>query len=80
MDKENEKAVELTRKQMEKVTGGVRNPDVMIRQSGTDCYRCHGTLDDGSTCNWELKQVKGKLYRCKNPLCSKFGDDQYPAG
>lgn len=84
MDKQNENTSELNRKQMEKVSGGVVNPDSMIRQAGTDCFLCKGTVTDQltgvtTTCNHSLKQIRGALYRCVNPDCSMFTKDQYPS-
>ena len=81
MDKQNEKASELNRKQMEKVSGGVQNPDALIRQCGTDCFLCKATLKDDSSkiCNHPLTQILGKMYRCTNPDCSMFTKDQYPS-
>ena len=84
MDKQNENTSELNRKQMEKVSGGVVNPDSLIRQCGTDCFLCKGTVTDpltGATtiCNHSLQQIRGTLYRCVNPDCSMFTKDQYPS-
>ena len=70
MYKENEMIIELTKMQMEKVSGG---------QGGIDCYCCSGTEDE-KACGWPLRRISGKLYRCTNPLCSMCGIDQFPAG
>ena len=70
---DNEKIIELTKKQMEKVTGG--------NDSGKDCYLCRGTTDNGTKrCANSLTQISGKLYRCDNDKCSLFLKDQFPAG
>ena len=82
MDNQNEKISELTKKQMETVSGGEDFfnpcPDVLTRGHGTDCFVCHGRLNDGTSCGKPLQHVSGKLYRFKNPLCSLFASDQYP--
>ena len=84
MDKLNKTAKEVTKEQMEKVSGGVVDPDSLIRQRGTDCLLCKGTVTDpltGATtiCNHSLQQIRGTLYRCVNPDCSMFTKDQYPS-
>ena len=70
MDYQNEKISELTPEEVEKIAGGF----------GINCFACHGTQSDGKTCGCMLHQVSGRLYRCINPLCSLFGQDQFPNG
>ena len=70
---EDEKIIELTRKQMEKASGGY----------GTDCFLCPGTLVNDETktliCSSPLKHVFGRKYRCVNGNCDLCGKDQYPS-
>ena len=72
MDMQDEKIIELSKKQMEKVTGG--------GQWGTDCFLCPGHIDEeGTPCQQPLRQVNGRLYRCFNPPCDLLGKDQFPS-
>ena len=85
MDKENEKINELTRKQMEKVTGGVQNPDGKGKEFGLDCFICPGYIintDKTQKCGQPLKQARAfsNVYRCQNGNCELCGKDQYPGG
>ena len=87
MDKLNKMAKEVTKEQMEKVTGGgmpttPSNP-TLPRPRGKDCFLCKGLIKNSPTnevCKKALEQVDGKLYRCTNPLCTLFFQDQYPNG
>ena len=87
MDKLNKMAKEVTKEQMEKVTGGglptTPNNPTLPRPRGTDCFLCRGLIKDSKTnevCKKPLEQIKGSLYRCTNPLCTLFSKDQYPNG
>lgn len=78
----NQKNNELTRDQMEKVSGGDILSDIdsdgninPLPIKSLDGYKCPG---DG--CNWPLKFIGGKVYRCTNPRCPLFARDQFPAG
>ena len=66
-------AGELTMTQMEKITAGSSAPGSQIKENGLDCFVCPGT-----DCGWTLQHIRGNLYRCTNPLCPLFGQDQYP--
>ena len=73
MDKQNEKINELTKKQMEKVSGGYNE--------GTDCFLCPGVYinDETRKCSCSLTLSPSGAYRCNNSLCTLFLKDQYPA-
>ena len=85
---DNEKIIELTKKQMEKVSGGAPQGSGSNSTSpiiGLDCFICPGYIVGSKKtqkCGRSLKQVPGKVnvYRCDNGNCELCGDDQYPMG
>lgn len=60
-------AGELTMTQMEKIAAGGFT-------FGLDCFIC-----PGDECGCALRHFSGNIYRCINPLCPLFGQDQYPS-
>ena len=84
MKTQNENTSNLTRDQMEKVTGGgdIRTTDdgTNFGSDGLNCFCCTGTRVDGTPCGQPLEHISGRLYRCTNPLCNLFAKDQYPGG
>ena len=70
MDGQNENVKNLTAEQLETAAGG--------NNDGTDCFYCQGTQSDGNPCGKSLEQIRGSMYRCRNPLCDRFGACQFP--
>lgn len=79
MEKKNGNTSNLTQEQMENVAGGIL-PELggilePVPNQSMDSYMC-----PGPGCGRSLVRISGNLYRCVNPLCPKFGQDQYPKG